>query len=214
MTQQHDGQTVLFTIGHSTHEWSAFAALLQQHGVTAVADVRSSPFSRFTPQFNRDMLTQSLKNERIAYVFLGRELGARRSEPECYVDRQARYELIQQSPLFNEGLERLRGGLRDHRIALLCAEKDPITCHRMVLVCRALRGDPIVIQHILEDGTLESNAEAEKRMHKATGVPETALTAPPEDLIEEAYKRQGRKIAWVESEEPQSDVLTPSKFGE
>lgn len=214
MTDQRERQLVLFTIGHSTHEWPAFAALLRQHGVTAIADVRSSPFSRFNPQFNRETLSQSLKDERIAYVFLGRELGARRSEPECYVGRQARYERIVRSPLFNEGLERLRVGLRTHRIAMLCAEKDPITCHRMVLVCKAMRDEPILIQHILEDGTLESNAEAEDRMLAATGVPESDLFRRRMDLIEDAYERQGRKIAWVEPDESQAELLTPSHIEE
>lgn len=214
MTDHPDGQHVLFTIGHSTHEWAAFAALLREHGVTAIADVRSSPYSRFNPQFNRETLSQSLKREGFAYVFLGRELGARRSEPECYVDRQARYDRIAQSPLFKEGLERIRSGMRDHRIALLCAEKDPITCHRMVLVYKALREDPILLQHIMDDGTLESNSAAEERMLAATRVPDADLFRPREELIEEAYERQARRIAWVEPDDSQGELLAPLNLGD
>lgn len=188
----------LFTVGHSTHEWDRFASLLRRHDVTAIADVRSSPYSRFNPQYNRETLVRGLETIGIAYVFLGRELGARREERDCYVDRQARYERIAESPLFHEGLARIREGLKRHRIALLCAEKDPITCHRTVLVCRELRHDSITVNHILEDGSLESTADMELRLLDATGVPATDLFRSREELTDEAYRRQGRRIAWTE----------------
>lgn len=194
----------LFTVGHSTHEWADFAALLQRHGIKAIADVRSSPYSRFTPQYNREHLSRGLRAIGVAYVFLGRELGARREERECYVDRQARYEKIAESPLFQSGLERIRDGVKEHRIALLCAEKDPITCHRMVLVCHALRDDPIEVSHILDDGSLESTQHAEGRLLRETGMPEGDLFQSREELVREAYARQGRKIAWTEPAEESS----------
>jgi uncharacterized protein (DUF488 family) len=188
------------TVGHSNHEWAAFAQLLQEHNVTAVADVRSSPYSRVNPVYCRGPLQQRLKAADIAYVFLGQELGARRTERECYVDRRACYQRIVELPLFKEGLNRIRAGLQDHRIALLCAEKDPITCHRMVLVCRQFRADEIDIQHIREDGSLESNAAAERRMLIAVGVNSADLFIGQHELLEEAYRRQGKKIAWCEPE--------------
>ena len=191
----------IMTVGHSNHQWASFAQLLREHTVTAVADVRSSPYSRINPDYGRELLQQRLRTAGIAYVFMGRELGARRTERECYVDRQARYERIAELPLFKNGLNRLRAGLQDHRIALLCAEKDPITCHRMVLVCRQFRGDSIDIQHIREDGSLESHIAAERRMLAAVGVPSADLFAGKHELMEEAYRRQGRKIAWTESED-------------
>lgn len=196
----------LFTIGHSDHEMQEFAALLARHGVTAVADVRSHPYSRFHGQFNRETLTESLKDKRIQYVFLGRELGARRSERECYQGNQARYELIARLPAFREGLQRIRNGLASHRIALLCAEKDPLTCHRAILVCRQLRMEPIDIQHILEDGSLETMEQADSRLLEVVGLPSTHLFLDRSSLIDQAYDVQAQRIAYTESDAVSTSV--------
>jgi uncharacterized protein (DUF488 family) len=192
----------LYTIGHSDHEMPKFVSLLAQHGVTAIADVRSQPYSRFTPQFNRETLAEALKRAGIQYVFFGRELGARRSERESYRDKQARYDLIRQLPAFQEGLDRLRRGVATHRIALLCAEKDPITCHRTVLVCRQLRADPLDIRHILDDGTIETNEQAEARLLDLAGLPPGDLFQSRSELIEQAYDVQAERIAYTETESP------------
>lgn len=194
------GDRRLFTIGHSDHEMRAFLSLLARHGVTAVADVRSQPYSRHHPQFNQDSLAASLREAGIAYVFLGRQLGARRSEPESYREGKARYDLISRLPAFQDGLDRIRRGLAEHRIALLCAEKDPITCHRMVLVCRHLRGDPLDIRHILESGEAEGTEQAESRLLHALGLPEEHLFRTRAELIEEAYDLRAERIAYAEAE--------------
>lgn len=200
MTKRADAKPCLFTIGHSCHEITEFIALLGRHGVNAVADVRSQPYSRFHSQFNREALTESLQRAGIQYVFLGDELGARRSEPDSYQDNQARYDLIARIPAFHDGLGRLRRGVVSRRIALLCAEKDPITCHRMVLVCRHLRSEPVEIRHILADGSLESMDSAEARLLDAVGLPATDLFRSRAELIEEAYDLQAERIAYSEPE--------------
>jgi len=189
----------LFTIGHSNHPIEGLLALLQRHAITAVADVRSSPFSRMYPQFNRESLAQSLREQGIRYVFLGDELGARRSEPECYDDATAKYDLIATAPLFRKGLDRVKRGLNEHRIALLCAEKDPLTCHRAILICRHLRGEVNPIHHILDDGSLETHFESEMRLLDLCDLPEQDLFRSREELIELAYEIQGDKIAYVAS---------------
>ena len=175
--------------------------MLREHGITAIADVRSSPFSRHVPQFNREPLQHVLARCGVAYAFLGDALGARRDEPECYEGRTARYDLIARSPRFRAGLDRVRDGLSRHRIALLCAEKDPITCHRMVLVCRHLRGSGIEIGHVLEDGGCETHAEAEHRLMAMFDLAGDDLFRSHDDRLEEAYDRQGARIAWVEPED-------------
>jgi uncharacterized protein (DUF488 family) len=187
----------LFTIGHSDHGTSEFISLLKRHGVDTIADVRSQPYSRFNPQFNRETLAVSLKQGDIQYVFLGRELGARRTEREGYRDKQAGYDLISRLPAFRDGLERLRRGIDAHQIALLCAEKDPITCHRAVLVCRHLR-DFADIRHILEDGTVETNEQAESRLLETVGLPPVDLFRNRSELVEEAYELQGKRIAYTQ----------------
>lgn len=202
MIESNDAKLCLFTIGHSDHEMPEFFSLLAQHGVNAIADVRSQPYSRFHAQFNRETFAELLKRAGIQYVFLGRELGARRSERQSYQGNQARYDLISQLPAFRDGLDRLRRGMATHRIALLCAEKDPLTCHRTVLVCRHLRSDPIVIRHILEDGSIETTEQAESRLLELVGLPPTHLFKSRSELIEQAYDLQAERIAYKEAETP------------
>jgi uncharacterized protein (DUF488 family) len=185
----------LFTIGHSNRALAAFLDLLRENQVTAVADVRSSPFSRWCPHFNREVLQRSLKEAQTEYVFLGEELGARRDEPECYRNDVAKYELIAQTPAFARGLDRVRKGAEKHRIALLCAEKDPLTCHRTILVCRHLRND-FAIQHIVESRETETQEAAEARLLKLAGVADTSLFLNHADALNDAYDRQGAKIAY------------------
>jgi uncharacterized protein (DUF488 family) len=185
----------LFTIGHSNHELSALLGLLRQHGVGAVADVRSQPYSGRLPQFNRPVLEKACKENGLQYVFLGRELGARREEPCCYVDGQARYDLVAKTEEFSKGLGRVRKGLAEYRVALLCAEKDPLTCHRTILVCRHLRGQGFAIQHILADGSLESHEAAEERLLRLAGLAQPSLFATRTEQVEQAYEWQGARIA-------------------
>jgi uncharacterized protein (DUF488 family) len=188
----------LFTIGHSDHDLAAFVALLHRHGIDAVADVRSSPYGRYHVQFNREPLAEGLKRAGVKYVFLGRELGARREERETYVGRQARYDRVRTLPLFKEGLDRVRRGMATRRVALMCAEKDPITCHRMVLVCRELRGEPIDVMHVLHDGSLETTEQAESRLLEEVGLPPADLFSSRAELVERAYEIQAGRIAYTE----------------
>jgi len=186
----------LFTIGHSNHELTALLDLLRRHGVQGVVDVRSHPFSARFPQFSRPVLERALKQNGLQYVFLGRELGARREEPECYVEGQARYDLVAKTAAFAEGLQRVLKGLVKYRVALLCAEKDPLTCHRTILVCRHLRGHGFPIQHIHADGSLESHEQAEERLLKQLELGQPSLFATHEQQVAQAYDEQGLKIAY------------------
>lgn len=190
----------ILTIGHSTHELSQFVWLLNRHNVTAVADVRSQPRSRLE-QFCRSALEGGLKAEGVEYVFLGKELGARRDEPECYRDDRVDYNRIAQLPAFIAGLERIERGSQVHVIALMCAEKDPLDCHRMVLVGRHLCRRGLKIAHILADGTLETQASAERRMIRMVGI-ERTLFEPDlgeQDLVERAYDQRGFQIAYQQT---------------
>ncbi len=100
-------QNPIYTIGHSTHTIEAFLELLRKHGVTAVADVRSAPFSRFNPQFNKDTLQGTLAAHGIKYVFLGRELGARSDDPACYENGRVQYARLARAASFHSGLDRV-----------------------------------------------------------------------------------------------------------
>ncbi|MFO1429169.1 MAG: DUF488 domain-containing protein [Candidatus Competibacteraceae bacterium] len=121
---------MLYTIGHSNHEITAFIGLLQQHGITALGDVRSHPYSRYVPHYSREPLKATLANAGIAYVFLGKQLGARSDNPACYNKGRVQYDRLAQEESFSEGIMRVMHGMNRHCIALMCAEKDPIACHR------------------------------------------------------------------------------------
>ncbi|MBG1261777.1 DUF488 family protein [Nostoc commune] len=155
-----------FTIGHSNNSIETFIGLLKQHGVTAVADVRSSPYSRRFPQFNQASLKAELKTANIAYVPLCNELGARPKDRTCYVEGMARYELIAETEAFAIGLNRLIKGAQQHQITLMCAEQDPIVCHRAILVCPHLKKTGLQIQHIHKNGELELHEHLEGRLLK------------------------------------------------
>ncbi len=187
----------LFTIGHSIHSVETFVDLLKMHGVTALCDVRSSPYSRYTPQFNRESLKNELAKHHIIYLYLGTELGPRSSDPTCYENGKVQYNRLAGKDIFQQGLDRLRKGMMTYRIALMCAEKDPLTCHRMLLICRNLRGDDIVIRHILEDGSLEDNRDTEMRLMKQLKIDPADLFSTEADQIRRAYNLQGEKVAYT-----------------
>lgn len=198
-------ESLLFTIGHSTHSAVIFLALLRKHGVDAVADVRSSPFSRFNPQFNREVLERLLKENGVRYVFLGRELGARTEDQSCYENGRVHYGRLAQTRLFQSGLDRVQRGTRRYRIALMCAEKEPLECHRTLLVARALAERGMAVQHIHADGHLESHEHALERLLDLTGVPKEDMFRSKEELLAEAMARQEQHIAYVD--ESQSAMM-------
>lgn len=190
----------LFTVGHSVHTIERFMELLKEHHIDALCDVRSSPYSRFTPQFNRESLKEDLAKHRILYLYLGLELGPRSADPDCYENGKVQYKRLAEKDIFQLGLSRLRKGMATYRIALLCAEKDPLTCHRMILICRKLRGEDILIRHILEDGSLEDSRDTEKRLMELLKIDPVDLFATEEEQIQRAYDLQGEKIAYTPEE--------------
>ena len=192
-----EGGAVL-TIGHSNHPIATFLGLLERRRVTALADVRSAPYSRFNPQFNREPLAAALKGRDIRYVYLGRELGGRSDDPACYEDGRIRYDRVARTDRFREGLERVMRGAAEHRIALMCAEKEPLDCHRTLLVARALEECGVDVGHVLADGGLESQAAAMERLLVQSGLsPEGDLLRrqqPRGELIAEAVARRAGRV--------------------
>jgi len=190
----------VYTVGHSIHTIQKLFDLLKQHAISAVGDVRSSPYSRINPQFNRESLRDALRVQGITYVFLGEELGARTKDRSCYENGKVRYDRLARTDLFHRGLGRLKTGIKSYRLALLCAEKDPIFCHRMVLVSRCLAEQGISVTHILENATLESQEQAERRLARMFDLTERELFRSPREIVAEAYRLQGERIAHQEHE--------------
>ena|SRR2546425_281967 len=191
----------LFTIGHSVLQLQHFLDLLLKHSVQVIADVRSSPVSGRFPHFSKENLKSQLRTRGIQYVFLGKELGARRKEREAYEGMVATYERIAKLNTFVDGLERIRTGAANYRVSLLCAEKDPLQCHRTILVCRHIKADfQDRIFHILDSGELESHGSAEARLIAEEGLDlrQTDAFNTAEDVLNRAYEKRGLAIAYQE----------------
>ena len=188
----------ILTVGHSNHSLETFLGLLEQHRVTALADVRSAPYSRFNPHFSREPLASALKARGVRYVYLGRELGGRSDDPACYKEGRIRYDRVAQTDGFREGLERVVRGAAEHRVVLMCAEKEPLDCHRTLLVARALDERGADVAHILFDGRLEPHASVMDRLLAESGVhPEDDLLRrlqPRNELIAEAIARRTERV--------------------
>jgi uncharacterized protein (DUF488 family) len=188
----------VLTIGHSTHSWERFIALLRSAKVTAIADVRTSPYSRHYPQFNRDDLREELRLDGISYVFLGKELGGRPNERRFYCEGVADYEKMAQAPEFAKGLDRIIEGAKKYRIALMCSERDPLDCHRCLLVGRALAQRNVQVSHILDNANVVSHAEIEEKLLELNGRDTDDFFAPREERLATAYRERARKVAFVE----------------
>ncbi len=189
----------VLTIGHSTHDWTAFVERLRDHGVTALADVRAAPYSRFNPQFNRETVAAALGACGIRYVFLGRELGGRSDDPGCYVDGRISYERLGATRSFQRGLDRVAHGAAGHRVVLMCAEGEPLECHRGLLVAPALEGRGMAVTHIGPDGRPEPHGDAMDRLLALRGLRDETegprlFPRPRDERVREAIARQARRF--------------------
>lgn len=195
-----NSQGTIFTIGHSNHPLDVFLGLMKRHGISALADVRSAPFSRRFSQFDKPALSRSLKETGIGYAFMGRALGARPDDPSCYVDGRASYARLAARPAFLKAVARLKNGARNHRIALMCAEREPLDCHRTILVARALDREGIPVMHIHADGHPEPHGDATDRLCDLVGVPRDDMFLDRRELAAMAFSRQEARIAYRSGE--------------
>jgi uncharacterized protein (DUF488 family) len=192
------GTRPILTIGHSRHSWERFAGLLGGAKVEALADIRSTPRSRFSPHFNKNELAAALAARNITYVFLGETLGGRPQNPELYTDGVADYEKMAASAEFRLGLARLMDEAEEHRLAVMCSEADPLNCHRCLLVSRALADAGTEVSHILASGAMVTHAEAEDRLLELENLAEgDLLTSPRDKRLVQAYRSRSRKFAYA-----------------
>lgn len=152
--------STVYTIGHSAHSTEKLAGLLRDHRIDVVVDTRSAPYSRFAPQFDRELLQRSLAGAGFRYLFLGSELGGRPKGEEFYdAQRHVLYGRVTVDRGFAAGIERLERGIADFRVALLCGEEDPAHCHRRLLVGRVLAERGHELLHIRGDGRVQTDAD-------------------------------------------------------
>jgi uncharacterized protein (DUF488 family) len=154
----------LFSIGHSNLPAERFLAMLQAAGVNAIADVRSTPYSRFCPWFSQKPLAATLAAAGIGYSAMGDTLGGRPRDDAVYRDGVADYEAMVTAPEYVTALENLVEAAKRSRLCLLCAEREPLDCHRCLLVARSLSKRGVAVGHILHDSAIEAHTATERRL--------------------------------------------------
>ena len=192
-------QSQIFTIGHSSHPISRFLDLLKAHGIEAIADTRSYPKSKFAPQYDAEALRQSLLENGIEYIFLGKELGGRPDGVRYYDARgHVLYDRVAESDVFQKGLHRLQEKMQEFRIALLCSEENPSVCHRRLLIARVLQERGTAVAHIRANGTVQTEEEmlASDSME--------ALRNPQLSLFEHSPDPEWKSILSVLPKRPQN----------
>jgi len=182
----------LFTIGHSNHPLDVFLGLLRSNGIEVLVDVRSSPFSGYTPHFSREEFNPALKSAGVEYLYLGRELGGRPTD-ERYYDEEGHvlYSRLAKSADFQKAIERLKGGVSKYRVAVLCGEEDPVECHRRLLVGRVMSEVGVDVRHIRGDGRVQTEDELKKLDEERNG------SAGQEALFPEPEEKTWRSIRSV-----------------
>jgi uncharacterized protein (DUF488 family) len=190
----------LFSIGHSNIPAERFVALLRSAGVDAIADVRSTPQSRFCPWFSQKPLVAALSATGIRYTAMGNTLGGRPRDDRLYRDGAADYEAMAIEPDYVAGLDRLLEMEARSRICLMCAEREPLDCHRCLLVARSLAERGVAVGHMLHDGSVEAHAETERRLlaldEKAVPQACDLFAAGQGDRLAAAYRRRARAVAF------------------
>ncbi|HTU54058.1 MAG TPA: DUF488 domain-containing protein [Acetobacteraceae bacterium] len=186
----------MLTIGHSTLPLETFLTMLEREGVAEVADVRSAPFSRRVPHFNRDDIRAALKGRGIGYVFLGEALGGRPQAGHLYCEGVADYEKMALEPRFLGGIDRVIGNAQKHATALMCAEHNPLDCHRCLLIGRALSERHVSVGHILNDGTIAGQRDVEEKLLALAGSATDDMFASREESLAKAYRVRAMKVAY------------------
>ncbi|MBV5299384.1 MAG: DUF488 domain-containing protein [Rhodoferax sp.] len=162
---------MIYTIGHGNKELQYFFNELGSFNVEYLIDVRTSPYSRYNPQFNRELMKDALGTVNIAYIYMGDKLGGLPSDRSCYLEGKVSYELIKDKDFFKEGLARLiKAYEKDINVAIMCSETKPEECHRSKLIGQELFKRNIVIQHIAEQSKIKDQLTVMSELTKGQGV--------------------------------------------
>jgi len=206
----------LYTIGHSVHSVERFIDMLNNYDINCLIDVRSTPYSRFASQYNISEIKKILKNNQKHYIFMGEEFGARRSDKTLYDSSGVLdFNKVIMSNLFQSGVRRVKTGLdKGFNIAFMCTEKDPVDCHRSILVGRAFNDEKYDVFNIHEDGSTETQEELIERLLKQYFPDRNQANIfdflegekKKEDLVHQAYILRNRDIAY-KLEEKEAEII-------
>lgn len=194
----------VFTVGHSNHTIDYFYELLKFYGINCLIDVRSIPASKFSPQFNQNYLSIFLKKRGIIYMHFKDEFGARQEDTDVLNESgQVNFELFRKTAEFQRGIQRIKLGLsKGYKIALMCAEANPLECHRFSMIAHYLNETGFDIQHIMKNKDLKAHKELEEELLKkyAKKLPEPSLFEPnisQETKLKVAYQLHNKQIGWT-----------------
>ena len=196
----------VYTIGHSNHALESFMDLLRKNGIDEVIDVRSSPYSRYNLHFNHNTLDMALEAVGIEYTFLGGELGGRPADRSCYdADGRVLYDRLAETDSFQDGISYVTRHADESHVALMCSEKDPLDCHRALLIAGTLADLGVVVEHILAGGELEEHAAAIDRLMADLKLPPNGdLFRSRDEVIADALTSQSRKVAYAGTSPPRT----------
>lgn len=206
---------IIYTVGHSTHPIDVFLDLLKAYSINCLIDVRSIAASSYNPQYNKELLADFLKENSVRYMHFSEEFGARHSDPDLLDDDgKVNFELVRKSWNFKSGVEQLWLGVeKGYIIALMCSESEPFDCHRFSMISFALEKDGFIVQHILKDKTLRTNAQLEDQLLKKyeKKIPQPDMFQPNitlDDQLKVAYRLRNKEIAFSPySKQPQAETL-------
>jgi uncharacterized protein (DUF488 family) len=161
------GLQALFTIGYGARTFEEFIAALKANGIEYLIDVRTAPYSKFKPEFSKEVLQKRLEAAGMRYIFMGDTLGGQPRDPDCFTDGKVDYDKVRTQPFFQAGIERLKkASEQPRRTVLMCSEGRPEQCHRSKLIGEVLAGAGIPVCHIDEDGSVLSQTQVIDRLTK------------------------------------------------
>ncbi len=196
---------MLYTIGHTNHSHEEFLKLLRAYQIEYLLDVRSTPFSQFTSQFNKDVIAEFLKKNAVNYNHMGKFFGARPMDKNLYTEQgYLDFEKARDSDNFKKGMDNVILGLnKGYNIALMCTEKDPFDCHRAIMVARGFELNCIEVMHILPDGKIITQAELNNRLldkyypdRNQLSLFSEISSLSEEEVLELAYRRRNEDIGY------------------
>ena len=190
----------IYTIGHSNHEIETFINLLKTPKIDMIVDVRSAPFSKMYPHFNRDTLESVLKDNKIGYLFLGDLIGGRSRNRSDYENGQVVYSRLASKNDYQATIKRVLDGSAKFQIALMCSEKEPLDCHRTLLVSQSLSDLDVEVAHIHADGKIESQSDVLNRLLRNYNLDAPDLFGVETDRLQEALLKQEKKIAYSDEQ--------------
>lgn len=194
---------LIYTIGHSSHDNIYFLELLRKYNINCIVDIRSVPFSKYVPHFNKNVIKKFLNFNNINYVYMADEFGSVHEDKNLFNQKgYLDFEIVKHTKSFKDGIVRLNVGIdKQYIISLMCTEKDPLDCHRSIMIAPELVKNEFTVHHILPDGSIETQQELEKRLlqlyfptHIQQDLFSTNEKNIEKDLLEKAYRLRNSDI--------------------